>query len=67
MKNLIVIIGVLAVVAAIPVPETKPESSIDLLQIPFGNNKVSEEPTLEHSSLPASNINSTTCFNCCGA
>lgn len=41
MKNFIALVGVLAVVAAIPVPESQPQSSLDLLQIPFGNNKVS--------------------------
>lgn len=41
MKNLIVLVGVLCVVAAIPVPE-KPQSSLDLLEIPLGNNKVSK-------------------------
>lgn len=47
MKNLIVLVGVLCVVAAIPVPE-KPQSSLDLLQIPFGNNKVSYKPRISH-------------------
>lgn len=41
MKNFIALVGLLAVVAAIPVPESQPQSSLDLLQIPFGNNKVS--------------------------
>lgn len=40
MKNLVALVCVLCVVAAIPVPETKPQSSLDLLQIPLGNNKV---------------------------
>lgn len=43
MKNLIALVGVLAVVAAIPVPDSKPQSSLDLLEIPLGNNKVSSK------------------------
>lgn len=43
MKNLVALVCVLCVVAAIPVPESKPQSSLDLLQIPLGGNKVSEQ------------------------
>lgn len=40
MRNLLAIVCVLCVVAAIPVPESQPQSSLDLLQIPLSNGKV---------------------------
>lgn len=49
MKSLIVLVGVLCVVAAIPVPE-QPQSSLDLLEIPLGNNKVSTHKKLSSFS-----------------
>lgn len=55
MKNLIVLVGVLCVVAAIPVPD-KPQSSLDLLEIPLGNNKVSKHKKLLSMGISSSSF-----------